>query len=239
MEIKELNIDKIPESGIIKILNGKALSEKEPKKLNDISGSIDAPFEFLTKRKGLESLNIFKSHIEFDLEKYQIVLITNEDCHYSNKITGKMIETGILNNLSINTGKRWECFELADFFRLNRSIFKSTAEAAKLVTTLNNFKAKVDKQMEQTKDSRANYNLQKRQVVESNLPESFIVDLPIFKGRPKVELSIEIDIDPSSLECVLISPQLAEIIQSNIEAIVQKQLDAIKELCPELVVIEV
>lgn len=239
MEVEKININHVPEKGIVKVYAAKGLDEKEPRKLENIIGAIQTPLEFLTKRKGLESIDLNKSHIEYDFEKFNIVLICNEDSHYSNTITGKMIATEVLKKLSINTGKRWDCFELADFFRLNRSIFVSLGDAAKLVTLLNNFKAKVDKEIEQNKDNRANYNLLKRQVVESNLPDSFKLSLPIFKGQPKVDIEVEVDIDPQSLDCVLISPQLADILQRNTELIINEQLEQIKELCPELPIIEV
>ena len=239
MEIKEIKIDKLPEDGIIRIFTAKGLDEKEPKKLAAIAGAIQTPLEFLTKRKGFVSIDVETSHLEYDLEAYEIVLICNENSHYSNTITGKMIETEVLKNLNINNGKRWETFELADFIRLNRSIFANVGDAAKLVTVLNNFKAKVDKTLEQSKDNRANYSLQRRQVVESNLPDAFKLQLPIFKGQPKVDIEVEIDIDPQSLECVLISPQLAETVQRNIETILGEQIEKIKEQCPTLPIIEV
>jgi len=239
MEIKELKVEQLPKDGIIRVFTAKGVDEKEQKKLDNISGAIQTPLEFLEKRKDTGNIEMKNSHVEYDFEKFKIVLIVNENSHYSNQITGKMIETETLKNLSINTGKRWSAFELADYIRLNRTIFRDMAEAAKLVTLLNNFKAKVDKEMEQQKDNRANYNLQKRQVVESNLPDAFTLVLPIFKGQPKVEIEVEVDIDANSLECVLISPQLAEIKQTSIETIIDEQLSKIKELCPELPVIEV
>ncbi|PKP11982.1 MAG: hypothetical protein CVU09_00340 [Bacteroidetes bacterium HGW-Bacteroidetes-4] len=238
MQIEKLNIDKLPESGIIKIFTGKGLDEKEPKKLDNIEGAIGTPFEFLSKRKDLESVNLNESHVEFNLEKFNIILILNESSHYSNRVVGRMIETKTLNDLQINTGKRWDCFELADFFRLNRSIFLNATDGPKLVTLLNNFKAKVDKELEQNKDNRANYNLQRRQVVESNLPESFKLRLQLFKGQEPVDINVEVDIDPASLECVLISPELADILQTSVRDIINEQLDKIKELCPELPIIE-
>ncbi len=239
MEVKELNIKEIPKDGIFKIYHGKAVDERLPKQLANISGAINTPHEFLTKRKGEDSLNLKQSHIEFDYENSIITLICNENSHESFKVIGKMIKTEVLKNLKINTGEKWSCFDLADFFRMNRTIFLDKDQAAKLVTLLNKFEAKVNKEIEQKKDNRANYNLHKRQVVESNLPDSFKLNLEIFKGQVKSIIDVEIDIDPASLDCVLISPELADKEKVLVESEIGSECDRIMELCEELPIIEV
>lgn len=240
MDIENLNIDKLPEDGVIHIYEGKALDEKEPVKLDNISGTIGSPLEFLSKHKTFKTVIIPQSRIEFDYEGYCIHLIINEKDQYNwRSIIGQMIETKVLKELKINTGEKWPCFALADFFRMNRTIFQSTDEATKLVTILNNFEATVNKDIEKRKDNKANYNLLKRQAVVSNLPDSFKLNLGIFKGQEKIQITVEIDIDPSSLECVLISPELADEIQNSVEQIIGEQLEEISKLYPELTIIEV
>lgn len=236
MEIKTINV---PENGIVKIFTAKGLDEKEPKKLLAIQGSINTPLEYLTKRHEHNSIDKKMSHIEFSYERSMILLVVNEDSHYSGDVVGRMIKTEVLKNLKINTGETWSCFELADFFRLNRTIFADKAQCAKLVTELNNFKAKVDKETEVSKGNRGGYDLRKRQVVESNLPEEFKICLPVYKGLGKSTIEVEIDITPSTLDCMLISPELADIEQTVCEETIDGDIEAIKELCPELPVIEI
>lgn len=236
-----MNIEKInvPVHGNVRILTAKGLDEKEPKKLIDISGSINTPLEYLTKRHDEDSVNKKMSHIEFTYEGSMIVLVVNEDSHYSGNVIGLMIKTEVLKKLKINTGETWSCFDLADFFRLNRTVFADKSDCAKLVTQLNHFKATVDKETEMKKDNRANYDLIKRQVVESNLPDSFKICLPVFKGLGKSTIEVEIDITPSTLDCMLISPELADIEQTVCEEAIDKEIDAIMGLCPELPIIEI
>ncbi len=108
-----------------------------------------------------------------------------------------------------------------------------------LVTKLQNFEADVTKRTETKMDNRANYDLIRRQEVKSNLPESFVIEIPVFKGLPKKMVTIEVDISPESFNCILISPDLADFIEGIVEETINKELEAIKELCPELPIIEI
>ena len=237
MQIEKLEINEMPKSGVIRILTAKGLDEKPLKEPYNITGTIKAPYEILSKRIGEITKN--DCHVAFSYESCSIYLIINEDSHRMKTIEGQMIQTDVLKKLSINTSKRWSCFDLADFFRLNRSLFLDKATAMKLVSKLSNFSTNVEKQLDQSKDNRANYSLQKRQVVQSNLPESFKLNLPIFKGMANQEVNVEVDIDPNSLECILISPELAEIVDSFAVFAINEQLSKISELFPELPIIEV
>ncbi|MCK5614181.1 hypothetical protein KAR91_70605 [Candidatus Pacearchaeota archaeon] len=236
MEIKTINV---PENGIVKIYTAKGLDEKEQKRADDIIGAINTPLEYLTKRHELEGVDKDQTHIKFSYEDSKIILLLNEFDHYSPVITGKMIRTEVLKNLKINTGEGWTCLELAGFFRLNRNLFQDKNKCMELVTKLQNFEADVTKRTETKVDTRANYDLVRRQEVKSNLPESFVIEIPVFKGLPKKMVTIEVDISPESFNCILISPDLADFIEGIVEETINKELEAIKKLCPELPIIEI
>lgn len=236
MEVKTLNV---PESGEVHIYTHQGCDEIYPKKAEDIIGAINTPLEYLIKRHELEGVDKEQTHIKFSYEDSKIILVLNEYDHYSPEIIGKMIKTDVLKNLHINDGTGWTCLDLAAFFRLNRTIFQDKDACAKLVTQLNNFEAKVNKETKIKTDDRANYDVAKRQVVESNIPKDFILEIPVFKGLPKKIIKVEVDISPQSLDCILISPDLADFIEGIVEETINKELDAIKELCPELPVIEI
>ena len=46
--------------------------------------------------------------------------------------------------------------------------------------------------------------------------------------------SVEIDIDPFELNCVLIAPNLKEMIDTEVTAVIDEQLRLIAELVPDL-----
>jgi len=109
----------------------------------------------------------------------------------------------------------------------------------KLVKDLRNFTAKINKELESFKDDRANYALKKSQVVETNLPASFILVVPIFKGQPKESFEVEINIDADNLTCSLVSPVANDFIYDFKDKIIGTEIEKIKSLLPDLVIIEV
>lgn len=53
-----------------------------------------------------------------------------------------------------------------------------------LVSTLKNFKAKVNQDIERSKEENGNKTDNYSQVVDSNLPKSFKLNIPLFKDSP-------------------------------------------------------
>jgi len=74
-------------------------------------------------------------------------------------------------------------------------------------------------------------------VVESNIPSGFCLEVPVFVGQEKIRLEVEVTIN-ASFECLLISPDLKELIDLKSKEILGGQLEKIKELHPELKVFE-
>jgi hypothetical protein len=121
---------------------------------------------------------------------------------------------------------------------MNRSVFENRDEAMKLVAELQNFKAKVDKEVELKSDNRGNTTNLRSQVVTSNIPKSFKVNLPIFKGQKSELIEVEVYIRDHDLCCTLVSPEANDSIEMTRDAIIDKQLEKISETCPEIVIIE-
>lgn len=143
-----------------------------------------------------------------------------------------------LSEFGINTGKSWITFELAHFIKMNRSCFESKASAMELVSVLQNFKAKVDKDIENTDDTRGNKKLLLQQTVDSNLPESFKVTIPIFKGIENQTIEVEVMIDASDFSCQLISPEAKDFIDNESDKILNDELDKIEKMHSDLKIIE-
>lgn len=224
-EIKELVIRK-----------GDALPLREPIKI-DISGNIDAVARFVENRK--DEFDHKQSHVLIDRDNMKIVIIFAETSYFSGKVKGVAVIDRNFLKWEINTGKSWTTFELADFIRMHRSFFENTGTAVELVSQLRNFKAKVNKELENADDKRGNRDIVKRQVVESNIPASFKINIEIFKGFSPQIIDVEIDIDADSLNCKLVSPQAAEIYQRIADSIIDDQLNRITELAPDILQIEV
>jgi hypothetical protein len=107
---------------------------------------------------------------------------------------------------------------------MNRKLFDSKVIAMNLVSELRNFKAKVNKTIEEKSDDRANYANLREQVVNSNIPESFNLTVPLFVGFKPVIFAVEVIIDPDDFNCALISPDAADEMRKLKEVTMDEQI---------------
>ena len=108
-----------------------------------------------------------------------------------------------------------------------------------LVSDLMSFKAKIDKEVEDTKDTRANMTKRLHQAVETNIPESFKLEIPVFVGEDPEIFEVEINIDASTLNCTLVSPDVMDIIRNTRDTIIDNEIAKINEIVPDLLIINV
>ena len=78
-------------------------------------------------------------------------------------------------------------------------------------------------------------------MVNSNLPESFTLSIPVFKGGDKENLEVETfaKIDGRNVAFVLMSPGAEETLETLRDTAIDKELEAIKEIAPEIAIIEI
>lgn len=217
------------------IREGKALELKEPVRVF-IVGCIDSPLKWIEKR--LTLIDQLQAHLLVDRENRTIVLKIDETDFYQANITGCLTVHPDFNKIGINDGEYLTNFEMADLFKMNRSMFENKSVAMKLVTELQRFKAKVEKEIEQADNNRGDRKLLLAQTVESNLPEKFKLCIPLFKGQKKQTFEVEVYIRASDLCCTLISPEANDFMQEMIDTVIDKQIESIKEIAPSIVIIE-
>jgi len=212
----------------------------------NLSGNIDTPFRYIEKQKAyfpkygsIEGKSVLKAHIAIDRENMVIALFVDPKSEDPDKIIGKLELHEDFVKFGINSGKELTTTALAELFKMNRSAFKDKETAMKLVKELRSFKAKVDKEVEKHSDDRANYTMHKSQAVDSNIPASFQLVVPIFKGEPAITFEVEININAESLNCSLISPEVNDYIAVEKNKIIDEQIKKIQEAMPELLIIEV
>ena len=213
------------------------LNPKDPEKIM-ISGTIESPFRWLEKRSDI--INPLTTQIIVCRDKLSITLIINEKSYFFDKIVGILSLSNIIELFGINAGKVWEPSKLSMFIKMNRAFFPNKEDNMRLVSELKNFKATVNQQIEQDKTQAGSKTDNFSQVVNSNLPESFKVNIPLFKGYQSEEVEVEIyaDIDGRDISLSLISPGAQELVESYRNKAIDEQIEAIRELCPEIVIIE-
>lgn len=219
----------------------KVLDPKEPIKTN-ISGVIGAPFEYLSKRLGTGQFTQERSHIIVDREDISITLVINEDDFYNAGIvTGKLEFHPKFIEFWINNGKVWSPGELGAFLKMNRTFFPDKTVNMKLVSDLMNFTATVNNKIERSVKESGGRTDNFAQVVSSNLPASFNVAMPIFKGMQTEGIEIETfaHINGREVAFVLLSPGANQALEETRDKAIDVQIEQIREIAPNIAIIEV
>lgn len=221
--------------GTVTIREGKAIELKEPVKVN-ISGTIDAPARWLEARH--DCLTEKTCHVLVDREAMTVSLRCNENDHYGSSVTGSLQLSQEYKRFGINSGQYVTNFELAELIKMNRSYFENKTTAMKLVTELQNFKARVNKEIEQSDNNRGDRRMLLNQAVQHNLPEAFNLLLPIFKGIAEQTIQVEVYVNPADLTCTLVSPEANDIVVSSRDSLIDSVIDRIQKTTPDIVIIE-
>lgn len=216
------------------------LATKAPIK-TDISGVISTPSDWLSKR--IDKVDQKRAHVLVNREKMAITLITNEDNEYTTgKVVGTVEVTGTFAATKINDPKGgWIPERLGQFLRLNRALFTDKEECMKLVSLLKNITAKAKSEIQKQKDPSGSRAEVFRQEVESNLPNSFTLNLSIFKGTPKIAIEVEFDHYLVDGDCVLqlVSPGANELVEDYRDKCIDDVLNEIRAIAPDIAILEV
>ena len=204
-----------------------------------IDGTIDTPLRWLEKK--VELIDQKKAYISVSRDEMSIALVDKENDYYSNNIAGELEASKEMREFGINTDKRWEPIKLSQFFKMHRAFFKDKTENMTLVYTLKNFKAKVNQDIERSKEENGSKTDNYSQVVDSNLPKSFKLNIPLFKGFACEEIEVEIyaDVDGRDVSLSLVSAGANETIEEYKNRVIDEQLEKIRAIAPDIAIIEV
>lgn len=215
-----------------------ALDPKEPRVV-EIYGTITSPLRWLEKR--IQLINQKESNIIIDRDNMNIRLIINETDFYRTSIEGSLQPSKEMIEFGINSEKKWEPIKLSQFFKMHRAFFKDKTENMMLVSTLKSFKAKVNQDIERSKEENGSRVDNYSQVVDSNLPKSFKINVPLFKGFACEEIEVEVyaDVDGRDVSLSLVSAGANETIEEYKNNVLDEQIRLISEIAPDIVIIEV
>lgn len=215
-----------------------ALDPKEQERVV-INGTIDAPLRWLEKR--VELINQKATNIIVNRDKMRIALTIDETSYYQTEINGILQASKEMQEFGINVEKKWEPIKLSKFIKMHRAFFTDKSQNMMLVSTLKNFKAKVNQDIERSKEENGSKVDNYSQVVDSNLPKSFKLNIPLFKGFACEEIEVEIyaDVDGRDVSLSLVSAGANEAIEEYKNKVIDVQLDAIRQIAPDIVIVEV
>lgn len=222
------------ENDTVTILTGSALPQREPN-IIDISGVIDTPLMWLENK----SIDLRKAHLLVNYDERTITLIVDERDHYHSTVKGSLTLSQEYINFGINNGDYRTPLELANFFKMNRAFFENRSEAMKLVSELTNFKAKVNTEVEdEINQTKGNRKLLLNKAVESNMPETFKIQIPLFKGSKPSTLEVETYFNPDDLTATLVSADAAEQVEDVKREAIDEVVEQIQESYEGLAIIK-
>lgn len=243
-EKMQINLDKDCQKAEVVIREVDKVNELpvlEPEKVN-ISGTITSIVSFLEKRWECEGqINHEHTHIIVDRDNLSMTLVANEtDARNKMVIVGKLQLSRQFMEFHINDGYAWEPLVLSQFIKMNRAYFSNRNENMKLVSVFKNFKAKVNTDYERDRKENGSFTDNYSQIVDSNMPDRFSVVLPVFKGTEaqSVEVETYATIDGHDVTVQLVSPGAQEVVGRTLDAIIDEQIAAIREIAPEIPFIE-
>ena len=211
------------------------------KRAQFINGTIDSPLRWLEKRVSeLDQIDQKKCHIIVDRDNLSITLFTDEKNQEATTVRGSLSIDPIFLSFGINSEKTWTPIKLGEFFKMNRAYFTDRSVNMMLVTDLKNFVAKVNSNIEKRLEQNGSKSDVFQMEVNSNLPASFELKLPIFKGSERRDVKIETSASVSGQEVTLtlISPDAKEFIDNERDSCIDDVLMNIIKIAPEIVIIE-
>jgi len=227
------------EKDTLTILEGKTLDPKPPVKIL-IEGHVTAPAEFLKKRfrdqigsaescaNGilLQKVDIRNAILIVDEDAMTITLSLDQENPYGAVITGKLEFTNYLDEFHINTNKEFRRPELTKLLRFSKQLFRDVDKYDELLKAYQTLDIKALIEARQEDDTRGNKNFSLSKKVTTNLPESFVLRLPIFKGQQPEEFRVEIGINTTDGDARFNfeSPELKALIDQRKIEIFEEQL---------------
>jgi hypothetical protein len=218
------------------IREGKAAPVREKKPVAVI-GVISTPALFLHNR--YESILKEKAracHVLVNSDAGTITLIVEENEELHDSIMGVISESDAIKNFGINDGDYMDPEGLAEFLRMRKHLFADQTEYANTFTALRSFTAKVNQEIASIKDDQGNYDMKRKQAVEHNVPKSFTISVPLFKGFPKRNIPVEILVN-GSLKVTMYSAELIQLTDELREQYVKDTVEKIEQIAPDIVIL--
>lgn len=217
------------------------LKVKAPVKLA-LDGVIGSVTEFLRRRKDeADQINPMRCHILVSREEISIQLVFNENDEYNRgTVAAKLSPHPKFLEFGINTGKKWTPTELGLFFKMNRAFFTDRNKNMALVNDLMNFTATVNNSIERSAKESGDRTDKFEQTVNSNLPKSFILNVPIFKGMPAETLEVETfaQINGREVSFLLLCPAANQIMEEIRDKVIDSEIGEIRTITPDITIIE-
>lgn len=176
-----------------------------------------------------------RSIVEVDKAKGTIVLLLDPENPFAGKISGSLELTDDIKEFGINGNKEYNRVQLVKLLRFSKRYFETPEKHEKVLTAFQGLEAKISVELADKSDNRGNKEAMVKTVAQNNLPNDFILQIPVFKGIEPFKFRVEIcfDYTEGGFTFWFESPELKELIDAKKEEIFKEQLKA----CEGLVIV--
>lgn len=234
MEIEKQNITVAAASGVSELVirHGEAAPVVVPEKYL-FAGNIEAPFAYMTARNAATNNGHFNPKtavLQVNRNSGSLSLFQNPNDPIADAITGTAKQASELDGWKFNTDHRWRASDLAEFLRRNRRHFSDPSRLSDLIGELRSMKVTTNGDIQTADDKRGNKKSLFEQSVQSNIPVSFDVDLPIIAGQKpsRVKVEIFIEVTGQSVSLILDSIDVADLLVTERDRLLNEQIDKFK-----------
>lgn len=229
--MQNLNLKVESVSGInneLVIRTGAPLPVHEPVVIN-ISGDINTVSSFLKNRLegyDLQKVDKSKAIVTVDKEKMSILLQLDPQNKFGTTVQGNLEKSEELKTFGINQTRTFTRDELIKLIKFNKLSFDDSDKHSELLKAYMAFDAKVYSEMNAENDQRGNRKGGFSKQVTTNIPNEFILLIPIFKGKDAVRFRVEIclDVTDNSARFWFESVELHELINTSRDIIFNEEL---------------
>lgn len=234
MNIDEQNINVTAAPGVSELVirHGDAPPVITPEQYS-FAGNIEVPFAYLTARNAATDNTHFNPKtavLQVNRNSGSLSLFQNPNDPIADAITGTAKRASELDGWNFNTDHRWRASDLAEFLRRNRRYFSDPARLADLIGELRTMKVTTNGDIQTADDKRGNKKSLFEQSVQSNIPVSFDVDLPIIAGQKpsRVKVEIFIEVTGQSVSLMLDSIDIADLLVTERDRLLNEQIEKFK-----------
>jgi hypothetical protein len=217
------------------IRRGDAAPIVQPNALS-VHTEISGPAKYFVSRRKIsaEYFNLSKTLVTIDVRKGEVVLYQNPNDQFADVITGRIFLNPDLSIFSLadkNAGRWVNPGDLSEIFRRNIRFFESQAQAREMIANLRNIRINTQGKVEKNDDKRGTKTNAFEQSVESNVPVNFYLKMPIFEGAEPIRFLVEVflEVNGSSVNCMLESVELSELIATEKERLVRESIEVFTE----------
>lgn len=224
------------EDGVKTLLIGNALTPEKPVKLI-LKGDINSVAEFVSKRaesNEFQQINPENCVLICNSDEMKLHLFTNPNDVYGTEVIGQSEFSEEYKSFGINETKFFNRESLVKLFRFSRRFFPNPEEHQNILTAYQSFTAQVSKNIEASSDNRGNRNLVQNKTLHTQLPDNFLLKIPIFKNGLHYSFPVEICMEESDtgVRFWFESVDLSELLQKIKDEIFDTQIATIDSKIP-------